>query len=159
MEAEDENHHFTDKEFNSEENFILSFRRIKKSYKKLWVQTRKKWGLTQSEIDLLLFLKNHPNFDTEVDIARGCSLSRSLVCKSVEELLNSQYLIVQTDKQDRRYLHLKLTEKAKAVLPELEAQKQQFWNLIQGGITAEEKKQFMNTLGKMNDNLEKVMRS
>lgn len=143
-------------EFSSGEAFSISSQKIRKIYEKMWMKTRKAYGLTQNEIDVLLFLKKHPNIDTAADIASCCSLSRSLVCKSVEALLRIEYLVVLTDKQDRRYLHLKLTDQAIQVLRELETRHTQFWEALMRDISQEEILLFKQVLCKMRRNLERV---
>ena len=143
-------------EFSSGEDFSISSQKIRKIYERMWMKTRKTYGLTQNEIDMLLFLKKHPNIDTAADIASCCSLSRSLVCKSVEALLKIHYLVVQTDKQDRRYLHLKLTDQAIQVLKELETRHARFWEVLMTDVSQEEILIFKKVLGKMRGNLEKV---
>lgn len=144
-------------EFRSGENLIISSQKIRKIYEKMWIRTRKTYGLTQNEIDVLLFLKRHPAMDTAVDIASCCSLSRSLVCKSVENLLKKNYLAVHTDPHDRRYLHLELTQEAKKVLTELAELGDEFWTILQKGIKEDEMDMFLKVLKKMRNNLESIV--
>ncbi len=67
-----------------------------------------------------------------------------------------EYLVVQTDKQDRRYLHLKLTDQAIQVLRELETRHTQFWEALMRDISQEEILLFKQVLCKMRRNLERV---
>lgn len=138
----------------NDENFILSFQKIKKYYEKMYSKVRKSYNLTQNEIDVLIFLKRHPDMDTAGEIACGQSLSRSLVCKSVESLLDNQYLIAAEDREDRRYLHLKLTERAEALLRELLQVREDFWSILKHNITREEMDIFLRVFDQMEQNLE-----
>lgn len=139
------------------EAFIISSQKIKKIYEKMWSETRKVYGLTQNEIDIMLFLKNHEEMDTAADISRYRTMSRSQVCKSVEDLAEAGYLISLPDRQDRRYLHLKLTEDAGTVLQELQKLREWFWNGLQEGISREEMYTFLDVLGKMRGNLDRIL--
>lgn len=143
-------------EFDSGEMFAISSQRIRKFYEKMWRQTRKDFGLTQNEIDVLLFLKSHPDVDTAANIASYCALSRSLVCKSVETLLEQGYLTSQTDKQDRRYLHLTLTDRAMQIIKELEERNKEFWNSLLDGISKEDRNFLLQILKQMRLNLKQM---
>lgn len=143
-------------EFDSGEMFAISAQKVRKVYEKMWRDTRKHWGLTQNEIDVLLFLDNHPQVDTAAGVASYCALSRSLVCKSVESLLSADYLTAQTDEHDRRFLRLKLTEKSREILKELGAQNQLFWNNLLAGVSDEERNSFLLILKKLRINLKQM---
>jgi len=141
---------------SSYEDFFVISQRIKKTYDKMWTDVRKEYELTQNEIIVLLLLKNNPDLDTSADIAEYCSLSRSLVCKSVEELMKNGYLLVKTDRKDRRYQHLILTSNADKVLSKLQQMRERLWSIQKEGITEEEIDAFYLVLLKMRRNLEKV---
>ena len=57
------------------------------------------WGLTRNEIDVILFLSNHPGLDTARDIVALRSLSKSHVCKSVDRLTRRGFLAGAQDAQ------------------------------------------------------------
>lgn len=145
------------RQLSAGEAFIISFQKVKKIYEKMWADTRKAHGLTQNEIDVMLFLKNHGELDTAADIARYRSMSRSQVCKSVEDLVDAGYVESVPDRQDRRYLHLKLTEKAGHILQELQGLRTWFWQEIQQGISEAEVELFMSVLERMRGNLDHIL--
>ena len=145
------------KRYSTGEAFIVSSQMVKKLYERMWSDTRKHYELTQNEIDVLLLLKNFAPMDTAGDIARCRALSRSLVSKSVESLIQCGYLDGEPDSRDRRYFHLKLTEKAEQVLREMQKIRSNFWSMLQEGVTPEEMEQFLRVLGKMRHNLEKIL--
>lgn len=139
------------------EAFIISFQKVKKIYEKMWTDTRKAYGLTQNEIEVMLFLRNHEEMDTAADIAGYCSMSRSQVCKSVEDLVTAGYIRPMPDQQDRRYLHLKLTKEAGHILRELQELRTWFWEELQEGISRTEMEVFTSVLGRMRGNLDKIL--
>ena len=57
------------------------------------------WGLTRNEIDVILFLSNHPGLDTARDIVALRSRSKSHVCKSVDRLTRRGFLAGAQDAQ------------------------------------------------------------
>lgn len=135
-------------------NFIISFQKIKKCYEKMYADVRKSYNLTQNEIDVLIFIKRHPGLDTAGEIAAGQSLSRSLVCKSVESLLDNHYLIAEEDREDRRFLHLKLTDRAEEILQKLLQVRDDFWSILEKNIKREEMDVFLRVFSQMKLNLE-----
>lgn len=138
------------------ESLIISSQKVKKYYEKQCADIRKKYHLTQNEIDVVMFLHAHPQMDTAKEIAGYRYLSRSLVCKSVEDLIAGKYLIAVPDKRDRRYLHLKLTQRTQRLIEELLQLKRMFWSALQENITEEEMEVFWHTLRKIHHNLNKV---
>lgn len=156
MEETGDRREFDYEEFDSGEMFVISSQKVRKLYEKMWRDTRKEEQLTQNEIDVLLFLKNHPQVDTAAGVASYCALSRSLVCKSVETLLKENYLIAKTDEQDRRYLHLKLTDKAAGTLIWLDEKNKEFWEKLLKDISGEERSFLLLILKKMRMNLKQM---
>lgn len=145
------------RQLSTGEAFIISSQRVKKIYEKMWSETRRIYQLTQNEIDVMLFLKNHGDLDTAADIARYRSMSRSQVCKSVEDLVDSGYLMSIPDQHDRRYLHLKLTDEAGSVLQELQRLREWFWQELQEGISSQEIDIFLHVLERMRSNLKEIL--
>ena len=88
------------------------------------------YGLTRNEIDVLLFLANNPGLDTASDIVSLRGLSKSHVCKSVDDLTRRGYLAGRVDDRDRRRVHLRLLpDAAPAVRAAQAAQRRFFQNL------------------------------
>lgn len=69
-------------------------------------------GLAQTALDILLFLHNNPGRDTAKDICTYRHLKPALVSLYVENLVQSGYLVRETDAHDRRKCRLKLTAQA-----------------------------------------------
>ena len=70
----------------------------------------KKWELTRSEVDVLLFLYNNPGHDRAADIVAHRGIAKSHVSLSVANLEQRQLLCRNFDPADRRAAHLELTE-------------------------------------------------
>ena len=91
------------------EKYLYSRGKGKKRYDAVFKELARKNGLTQNEVDVILFLANNPSFDTARDIVEYRSMSKSHVCKSVESLSQKGLLSGRQDEEDRRVTHLLLT--------------------------------------------------
>ena len=98
------------------ELLVLSAMQVKKKHTKMCAQVIKEQPLNQNEVDILLFLKQHREVDTAAEIAKYRCVSKSQICKSVDDLTRQGYLIVIPDEKDRRYQHLSLSEKGNQIL-------------------------------------------
>ena len=67
-------------------------------------------GLTIRDIMVLLFLANHPEQDTARDVVEYRGLSKSQVSQAVEVLTGRGVLERSPDREDRRVVHLRITE-------------------------------------------------
>lgn len=72
----------------------------------------KKYGLTQMEFNILLFLANNPEFDTAAQITKKRAFTKSHVSMSVRSLEERGLLTGEYHGTDRRTIHLKLTDAA-----------------------------------------------
>ena len=109
-------------------------RKLKKLYERECARAAEPFGLSQGEADVLLFLSNNPGFDTAMDVVKYRSVSKALVSKAVESLSARGYLTLHTDRRDRRYTHLVLTEAAAPALRALHGAQEAVLALL-GGMT------------------------
>lgn len=110
----------------------------RKAYSRLLEPVCKKWDLTRSELDVLLFLYNNPGFDRAADIVARRGMTKSYVSFSVASLLNRGMLDRSFSSVDRRTAHLILTEAGKTVAGEARNVQKEFFSLLYDGITEEE---------------------
>lgn len=68
------------------------------------------YGLSMRELNVLLFLANHPDYDTARDITEYKGISKSQVSQAVDFLVETDYLTRRTDAEDRRVVHLRITQ-------------------------------------------------
>lgn len=96
--------------------YANNFRRL---YKQMFQPYAKKFGLTQLEIDCLLFLRNNPGMNTARDISVMRGFAKSNVSNAVESLRSRGYVLIQPDPKNRRIHRLILTESARDMVEEL----------------------------------------
>ena len=111
------------------------------------------YGLTRNEIDVLLFLANNPGLDTASDIVGLRGLSKSHVCKSVDDLTRRGYLAGRVDDRDRRRVHLRLLPDAAPAVRAAQAAQRRFFQNLYRGVSPEERKVLAAVLEKVEHNI------
>ena len=128
--------------------------KVKKTYDHLCLSVMKKYDLTRSELDILLFLYNNPENDSAKDIVEKRGLVKSHVSMGIESLIKKGLLMSQRDEQDKRKYHLYVLDQAKPIIHDGLIIQKQFGDMIFYDISEEETEIFKNILLKMYTNLE-----
>lgn len=89
-------------------NLFELMSRAEHIYARLMEPLCKQWKLTRNELDVLLFLANHPTLDRAADVAVNRGIAKSHVSLSVSTLEARGFLQRTFDPNDRRSAHLKL---------------------------------------------------
>ena len=97
------------------------------------------FGLTHMEFVVLMFLANNPGFDTAAQIVRYRRLTKSHVSLAVRALLERGFLIGVDGVDDRRTIHLSLTEEAEDIVKKGREAQQQFMSVIFEGFSQQER--------------------
>ena len=108
-------------------------------YQRLLRPAREAAGLTQGELDILLFLANNPEYDTASDVVAIRRLAKSNVSVGVRSLERKGFLTRQADVQDRRLEHLRLTPAADAAVTAGRNGQAEFEAVLIAGLTPEER--------------------
>lgn len=94
---------------NYTEEIIKLCAGVMKAMKNTAGEQLKEYDITFGEFNILMFLSQGV-CDTSKDMARHQGYSRSLVSKTVDQLMKRGLLTAQQDSEDRRIMHLKLTK-------------------------------------------------
>lgn len=129
--------------------------RLSKLYEKNFSATRKAYGVTQLEIDILAFLRNNPQLDTASDIIRYRLLPKANVSIAVELLIQKGLLVRTPDERDRRRIHLSLLPESEELLAAILERQSVFWETIFDGIPEEEREHFLQLSHLVAINVEK----
>lgn len=125
---------------------------------KLYLQTCHEavsdYHFTRNEVICLLFLQNNKPLDSAKDIVQYRKISKGLVAKSVESLINSGYLTVIKDTFDSRILHLQPTKECEPILIKLAKARDEFHNCLTAGISEEDQLMLDKISQRMVTNLE-----
>ena len=90
---------------------LLQFsRQFGKFYAYQFAPFLERTGLSMREVHVLLFLANNPECDTARDVSEYRGISKSQVSQAVELLAAEGILRRAVDEEDRRVVHLSVTE-------------------------------------------------
>lgn len=118
--------------------FWLGLRGMIKLYEKTMKTVCTAHALTMVETDIIAFLKNNPQKDTAADIVELRMLSKGAVSKGVEALIQKELIRRYPDTEDRRRLHLQLTDRSELILTDIERAQTEFWNTVFEGFSEKE---------------------
>ena len=119
---------------------------LKRRYIHEMAQVQNKWQLTGMEVDVILFLGNNPGYDTATDMVQLCQLTKSHVSKAVDHLTELGLITQERDQQNRRRVHLRLTDAAQPVLEAGQAAQKRFVDVLTRGLTDKDKEQMKRML-------------
>ena len=125
----------------------------KKEYCRSLEPVCKRFGLTQNELAVLLFLHNNPNRDRAADIVSCRGIAKSHVSLSVSSLEAQKLLSRRSDPSDRRACHLVLTAKGMEIAEAGAARQRHFFETLYTGIAPEERAQMRVITQKIMDNI------
>ena len=109
------------------------------------------------EFVVLMFLANNPGFDTAAQIVRFRRLTKSHVSLAVRALLERGYLIGVDGVDDRRTIHLSLTEEAEDAVREGREIQQQFFGKIFKGFSQEERELISQFMVRIDQNIKESL--
>lgn len=129
--------------------FSLQFRKF---YAHRFAPLLRETGLTMREVHVLLFLANNPDYDTAREVTALRGLSKSQVSQAVELLAAEGLLRREPDREDRRVVHLSLTEQGVPVARACQAIQAECGRHMLAGLTEEEQNQLLRLLDTVLDN-------
>ena len=91
----------------------------KKAYRAALLPVCNKYELSQIEADILLFLKNNPEYNTATDIAAVRGLAKPNISTALERMRRRDMLTVKRDPHNRRTNRIALLEKGYYIAREL----------------------------------------
>lgn len=109
----------------------------------------KQYKITNSALDLILFLAYYPNLNTSREICKFGNLKRGNVSVLVEILTKRGFIVQEQDEHDRRLKYLFLTEKSNQIVSEATKIHKEFENVLISDIKKEDLKLLENTFNKM----------
>lgn len=113
----------------------------------------RKYGLTQMEVNILLFLVNNPECDTAAQIVKKRAFTKSHVSMSVRSLEERGYLIGEYQGTDRRTIHLRLTAAAAPAVSDGKNAQKRAAEIICHGFSPEERRMLFQFMNRINSNI------
>ncbi|MCI9052171.1 MAG: hypothetical protein HFI05_09670 [Lachnospiraceae bacterium] len=121
-------------------------------------EATEKLSITHTEIEIIMFLFNNPDYDTAKDISELRKFPKSCVSKAVDDLIKKDYLESFIDISDRRILHLKLKEPSKPVIKLSQKIRTHFLEIICQGIDDREKEELLKILNTISINVKEALK-
>ena len=117
-----------------------------------------RYGLTQMEYDILMFLHNNPQHNTAAEIVKIRKSTKSHVSTSLKKL-EEKGLVERIQSEDnKKHIEIILLDQAEKIVEAgINAQKQFAKNVL-SGLTEEEKQMCMNVFEKICNNAEERLR-
>ena len=131
-------------------SYISHFRRF---YARQFEPAAAKYGLSQLEIDILLFLHNNPERNTARDIVEMRGFAKSNVSNAVESLRQKGYLAAEPDPGSRKMRRLTLRQEMGGRTDELAALQSAVFTKIFQGFSADERKPLCEFHKRIDQNL------
>ena len=138
-------------------DILIIFRQFRRLYDAMNDEICEKHCVTRLETDIAACLSNNAELDTASDIVEYRMLLKSNVSPAVESLIKKGFLTRERDENDRRKIHLKLTEKADALIHDIRVMQDGFGGELFCGFSESERNVFSDLLNKMALNAENVM--
>jgi len=140
-------------------NYFDILSQSQKAYSRYLEPVCRKWELTRSELDVLLFLYNNPDCDRAADIVTRRGMTKSHVSLSVANLAELGHLQRSFSPVDRRNAHLSLTEQGRIIAAEGREAQLDFFRRLHQGIPEAELRIWQATADKICQNIETISKS
>ena len=134
---------------------------LMKLQEKYLESVRYEFNLSRIEIIILTFLYNNPSYDSARDIVEFRMLQRGNVSAAVDTLEKKGYLIRYTDSDDKRIVHLKLTNQTNDIVHAIEEKQEALLRVkkeMKQSVTTGATERNWVTLFKQYENIEELNR-
>lgn len=133
-------------------DYFTHARTLELLYHRLQAPVLERYQMTQIELDVLLFLANHPGLDTAKDIVEIRRLTKSHVSAAVEGLSQKGYLLRVRRPDNRKLIHLALLPEAASAVADGQANQRAFFQTLGQGFSAREREQLDTLLLRVTEN-------
>ena len=132
-------------------------RKMIQAYNEIFKPLCHKVKLSQTAIDILLFLANNPEFKTARDIVEIRHIKANLVSMNVDKLVSEGYLERRSVEGDRRKTELVYTEKALPMIEEGRRCQEYFGERLLINTDEQSREIFFQVMEQMEENLDEIL--
>ena len=115
-------------------------------------------GLSQTALDILLFLANNPDYKTARDIVEVRHIKANLVSMNVDKLVQEGLLERRAVPGDRRKTELLCTEKAGPIIARGRAVQNAFFKRLLDHVEPADQEVFSRTMELIGKNLDEILK-
>ncbi len=117
-----------------------------------------RYGLTQMEYDILMFLHNNPQQNTAAEIVKIRKSTKSHVSTSLKKLENKGLVEKIQSENNKKHIEIVLLDQAKLIVEAGTNVQKQFAQTVLSGLTVEEKQMCIRIFDKICNNAEENLR-
>ena len=136
---------------------LLQGTQLQKLYNRRIEDLRREYNLRKVDIDILYFLFKSGEHNTSKDISNLNLFNKGHISQSVGRMVKQHLIYIVQDEEDRRCMHIMLTENAINVVEEITALRKQMYNIILSGVTEEEQDVLLRVSQKVNRNIKDAL--
>lgn len=136
---------------------LLQGTQFQKLYNRRIEALRQEYNLRKIDIDILYFLCKSGEHNTSKDISNLNLFNKGHISQSVDRMVKQQLIYTRQDEEDRRCMHIILTEKAVELVKQVTELRKQMYNIILEGVTEEERQVLLNVSKKVNQNIKNAL--
>ena len=129
---------------------------IQKSYAAYIRAVPSDYDLTTLQKELLVLLYNNPSLDNAGNLTNIGYYSKGNVSEAVNDLAEKKLITKQSDENDARIIHLKLTTKATPLITKLQKARNAFLKQFFTGFTASEIDSYKDLTSRIINNFKQV---
>lgn len=130
-------------------NVLICVMHLRQSYEKVLQKCSEKLGITQLEINILLFLLNHSEYNTARDICNMRMIPKSNTSNGIRLLERKGLLRIEQDGEKMKLHRLFLTEKSKHYTDYLQHEQKRFLEDIAGALEPQEWESLLKIMCKL----------
>lgn len=127
-------------------------------YEKAGEEVCKKYGISQMEYDILMFIDANPQYATAADIVRVRKSAKSHVSTSLKRLEEKGYIERKADEKNKKIVTIHVLDTAKPLIQEGREAQKHFMHMLSKGISHEEMMMFKDCFEKLCRNAEEMLR-
>ena len=120
-------------------------------------QIREQYGLRKVDVEILYYLSGCGERNTSKDIKNDTKITKGHISQSVDRLQKMELLTFSPDENDRRCVHLCLTQKAEQVSRDITGVWNEMSRIVFEGVTEEEVKVLASVAAKIARNIDRAM--
>lgn len=129
---------------------------LNKAHNRMYEDIREKYNLSLNEILLMIYLYHNPEENTAKEITNKIKCTKSHISKSVESLYSRGFLEKVIDKEDKKMVHLILTEESKEPVKEINDRVEYVRNNALNDIPIQDLEITKKTFKKIVENIEEM---
>ncbi|MDD6194556.1 MAG: winged helix DNA-binding protein [Lachnospiraceae bacterium] len=136
---------------------VMSGAQLKKLISRKVEPLMQEYDLRPVELDILVFLQKEKSVDTAKGIIEKKHLSKAHISKSIENLRAGGFIQIAEDENDRRILHINLTDKSNEVIRKVNEIYTQCKEIMERGISKEDLEILRKVIAQVNENINREL--